>query len=121
MGIIFVVFGLNFFFQFLPMPQPTQEAGDFMGAIMGTGYLFQLIKVIEITAGVALLVNRFVPLALVLLAPITVNIFLVHLMLDPGGLLMGVFVLVANFFLLFAYRNVFSDVLKPQVPMAHEA
>ena len=120
MGIIYVVCGLNFFFQFIPLPPPTEEAGAFMGDIAGTGYLFQLIKVLEISVGVAFIANRFVPLALVLIAPITVIIFLVHLMLDPGGLVMGVFLLVANFFLLYTYRNVFSDVLKPSVPMAHE-
>jgi uncharacterized membrane protein YphA (DoxX/SURF4 family) len=120
LGVIFVVFGLNFFFQFLPMPEPTPEAGAFMGALFATGYMFPLIKVIEIVTGLALLANRFVPLALVLLAPITVNIFLVHLLLDPGGLVIGLFVLTGNFFLLFAYKNVFSEMLKIQPKMAHE-
>lgn len=120
LGVIFVVFGLNFFLQFLPMPDPTPEAGAFMGALFATGYMFPLIKVIEIVVGVALLANRLVPLALVLLAPITVNIFLVHLLLDPSGLLLGAFVLVGNFFLLFAYKNVFSAMLKAQPAMAHE-
>lgn len=120
LGVIFVVFGLNFFFQFLPMPEPTPEAGAFMGALFATGYMFPLIKVIEIVTGLAILANRFVPLALVLLAPITVNIFLVHLLLDQGGLPVGLFVLAGNFFLLFAYKNVFSDLLKAQPKMAHE-
>jgi putative oxidoreductase len=121
LGIIYFVFGLNFFLQFIPQPDPTPEAGAFLGALFVTGYMFPIIKVIEIVIGLALLTNRFVPLALVLIAPISINIFLVHLLLDPSGLALGAVILLGNAFLLFAYRNVFTDLLKPQMQMAHEA
>ena len=72
-GFIFVVFGLNVFFHFIPMPA---EAGKFMGALGATGYFFQLLKATEIVAGAMLLANKLPALGLVLLAPIVVQNFL---------------------------------------------
>ena len=70
LGLVFVVFGLNFFFHFLPMPPMEGAPAAFMGALFATGYMFPLIKGTEVVAGAMLLGNRFVPLALTLLAPI---------------------------------------------------
>ena len=84
LGLIFAVFGLNGFLNFLPQPELNPAAGAFMGALAGAGYMFPLIKGTEVVAGVLLLANRAVPLALVLLAPIIVNIAAFHLVLQPG-------------------------------------
>lgn len=92
LGAIFLVFGLNGFFQFIPVPPLAPKAQAFMGAMIATGYLLILVKAIEVLAGIALLLNRRVPLALILLGPIVVNILLFHLVLDPGGAFIGVFV-----------------------------
>lgn len=85
LGLIFFVFGLNYFLEFLPAPPPPPEqALAFLGGLMAGGYVFPLIKAIEVAAGVALLANRFVPLALTLLAPIIVNIAAFHFLLAPS-------------------------------------
>ena len=84
LGAIFFVFGLNGFFGFLPQPEVTPEGGAFLGALAATGYLFPLLKGIEVLSGALLLSNRLVPLALVLLAPIVVNIVAFHAFLSPG-------------------------------------
>lgn len=84
LGLIYTVFGLNGFFQFLPMPPLPEQAGAFLGALAATGYMFPLIKATEVIGGIALLAGCYVPLALIILAPITVNIFLFHLVLTPG-------------------------------------
>src|SRR5688572_4020746 len=84
LGLIFVMAGLNGFLQFAPAPEFPPAAGAFIGALAGAGYLFPMIASIQLLAGIALLTNRFVPLALILLAPIAVNIAAFHLFLTPG-------------------------------------
>lgn len=88
-GLIWLVFGLNGFLQFLPMPPPAAEMGALLGALAASGYFFPLVKACEVLAGLMLVSNKFSNFALVLLAPILVNIIAIHLFLDPGGLLMG--------------------------------
>lgn len=85
LGLIFFVFGLNGFLGFLPQPEVTAEGGAFLGALAATGYMFPLVKGTEVLAGALLLSNRLAPLALVLLAPVVVNIVAFHVVLSPGG------------------------------------
>jgi uncharacterized membrane protein YphA (DoxX/SURF4 family) len=68
LGGIFFVFGLNGFLGFLPQPPLSDAGGAFLGALAATGYMFPLIKGTEVVAGLLLLGNRFVPLAITLLA-----------------------------------------------------
>lgn len=84
LGLGYTVFGLNFFFHFLPQPPMGESAVTFIMALIGSGYLFTLLKVTEIVGGLLLLSGKATPFALVLLAPITVNIVAFHLFLDPA-------------------------------------
>jgi uncharacterized membrane protein YphA (DoxX/SURF4 family) len=111
LGLIFFVFGLNFFFHFLPQPPPPPAAGAFAAAMFATGYLFVLVKVVEVTSGVLLLAGRFVPLALTLLAPIIVNIVFFHAFLAPAGLPIPILVLALELFLAWSYRDVYRPML----------
>src|SRR5437868_5904386 len=73
LGLVFFVFGLNGFLHFIPQNgTPPEGAAAFAGALFKTGYMFPLLKGVEVLAGLSLLGNRFVPLALALLAPIVV-------------------------------------------------
>ncbi len=110
LGLIFTVFSINFFVPFLPMPEPTPEAGAFLGALMASGYMFYFIKIVELVGGIMLLIGICIPLALLLLAPIVVNIFLFHIFLDPAGFLMGLFIFLLELYLLYHYRSVFSKI-----------
>jgi uncharacterized membrane protein YphA (DoxX/SURF4 family) len=113
LGLTFFVFGLNGFFNFIPPPpKPMPEALlAFSGALMKTGYLFQLVKGTEVVAGILLLANRFVPLALALLAPVVVNIVAVHLFLDHSGLPIALVVLALELYLAWAYRKTYRPML----------
>jgi uncharacterized membrane protein YphA (DoxX/SURF4 family) len=111
LGLIFFVFGLNGFLQFLPTPPPPERAMAFMGALAATGYMFPLIKSVEVIGGVLLLSNRFVPLALAILAPNVVNIVLFHAVLAPGGLAVALFVLALELFAAWSYRDAFAPLL----------
>ena len=90
LGLIFFVFGLNGFLLFIPPPELGERAGALMGALMETGYFIPILKITEIVGGALLLAGMFVPLALVLLAPIVVQILLFHIVLEPAGLPMAV-------------------------------
>lgn len=85
LGFTFTVFGLNGFLHFIPLPPPEGVAAQFMGALAASGFLMPVF-VLELVAGVLLLANRFVPLALALLAPIVVNIALYHALMARHGL-----------------------------------
>src|SRR4051794_32468197 len=86
LGLVFFVFGLNGFFHFIPQPPPPESALRFFELMTGS-YLFTLVKATEVTVGALLLSNRFVPLALTLLAPVTVNIVLFHATLEAPATL----------------------------------
>ena len=114
MGLIFLVFGLNGFLHFIPQPKtPMPEgAASFAGALLKTGYMFPMVMGTQLLVGVLLLLNRFVPLALALLAPVVVNIVAFHVFLAPSGLVLALVVLVLELHLAWAYRNAFRPMLK---------
>ena len=114
LGLGFTVFSLNFFHPFLPMPPPPPAAGAFAGAMFATGYIFHLLKVLELLSGLALLAGVFVPLALAVLAPIIVNILFFHAFLAPSGLPLPVVLLALELFLAWAYRDSFAPMLNPR-------
>lgn len=111
LGLVFVVFGLNGFFHFIPLPKMSGHPADFMGAMAATGYL-RVIQVLQIVGGVLLLLGRFVPLGLTLLGPIVVNIVLFHVFMDRAGLPMAIGVAACSLFLLFSYRSSFAGILR---------
>jgi putative oxidoreductase len=85
LGLIFLVFGLNGFIHFIPGAPPPGLAGQFFGAIIAS-HLSWIIFGVQAVGGALLLVNRFVPFALVILGPVIVNIFFFHLFMAPSGL-----------------------------------
>ena len=114
LGLMFFIFGLNGFLNFIPPPPPDQlpkALVEFSTAMMNTGYLFQLVKGTEVAMGLLLLLNRFVPLALVILAPVIVNIVLVHALLAPDGLVIAVVILALELYLAWSYRSAFRPLL----------
>lgn len=111
-GLLWVVFGVNFFLQFLPNPPPPESMVKIMEGFLATGYLLKLAKMIEITVGICLVFNVFVPLALILIAPITVNILMIHLFVEPSGLPIAIFMIGVNIFLASRYGSYYKPLLK---------
>lgn len=118
MGVGFLIPGLNGFFHFMPMPPAPEAAMNFAGALAATGYMFPLVKSLEIAAGIALLSGRFVPLALLVLAPIMVNILAFHAALAPAGLGMPLVLFALGLYLAWSYRDAFRPVLRAKTPLA---
>jgi uncharacterized membrane protein YphA (DoxX/SURF4 family) len=109
LGLILLVFGLNAFYDFLglpAMPEDARRVFDYMGYMIMYAVLFQML------VGVLLLINRFVPLALLVLAPISLNILAFHLFFFPAGILPGLVVAALNVFLLTQYLDFFRPFLQ---------
>jgi putative oxidoreductase len=121
LGLAFTVFGANFFLHFLPQPPPPAEGGAFLGAL-AAGKILNIIKIVEIAAGLALLGNRFVPLALTLLAPVEIGILAYHGVFDPAGLPVIAVLVALTVYLAWAYRAAFAPMLRTHVePAAGDA
>ena len=110
-GLVFLVFGLNAFLHFLPMPSMGMKAKAFMMALDSANIL-EVKTIIEIVAGILLVANKFVPLALTILAPIVVNIVLFHMFLAPEGMPIAIVVAGLEGFLLFTYWDNFKRLLE---------
>ena len=110
LGLIFVVFGLNGFFNFLNMgPMPSGLAGQFIGALAQSHY-FWVVAALQVAGGALLLVNRFVPLGLVLLGPVIVNILLYHLFLNLTGIGLAIVVAILWLIVFYGHRQYFSGI-----------
>lgn len=111
LGLIFVIFGANGFLQFIHMPPPTGLAGQFMGAIFMSHY-YVAIFLLQLVGGLLLLAGRYVPLALVLLGPVIVNIFLFHVFLAPAGLPMATVVVILWLLTFAGVRSAFAGIFQ---------
>jgi putative oxidoreductase len=114
LGFTFVFFGLNGILNFIPMPPPTGIAGQFAGALFLSHYLIP-IMLIQLVAGILLVANRFVPLALTFLGPVIVNIFFYHAFMDPSGLPRAAFVIVLWLLVAYSVRSAFAGILQQRV------
>ena len=114
LGLVFFLAGVNVFLQLIPMPPMPPAAARVVGGLASSGYFFPLLGAVETLAGAALLARRFVPLALVVLAPLIVNICLLHLFLAPAGLPLASVLLVLELFLAWSYRTAFASLLRGQ-------
>lgn len=108
LGLLFAVFGLNGFLNFIAPPPHGGPAGEFLGALAASGYMFPFIKAVELLTGVLLLAGRYVPLALTLLAPVVVNIVLFHAFLEPQGIAIPLVALALGVYLAWTERAVYA-------------
>src|SRR6201989_1208976 len=115
LGLIFFVFGLNGFLHFIPATPPSGTAGQFVGALFVSHYLVPIF-LLQIISAVLLLVNRYVPRALTLTAPIIVNILLIHILMLPSGLPLALFVTVLWMVVFVGVRSAFAGLWQPRVP-----
>jgi uncharacterized membrane protein YphA (DoxX/SURF4 family) len=113
LGLIFVLFGSNGFLHFLPMPPlPQGVTGEYLHAFFASGYVY-VISGFQLAGGLLLLIGRFVPLGLTILAAIIVNIWAFHLLMAPEGLPPAVVVTILELFLVWSYRDRFAGILRP--------
>jgi putative oxidoreductase len=115
-GLLYAVSAFAYFFNLMPQQEMTGATLVFVQGLAAAGYFMPLLKSIELIFGISLIIGRFVPLSLVVLFPVTLNIFLFHIFLAPEALAVPIGLLTANLFLAYCYRASF----KPLV-VAHTA
>jgi len=112
LGLIFLVFGFNHFVPFIPAgPMPAGPAGQFMGALMTTHYMY-VVAFFEVLPAILLLINRYVPLALTFLGPVIFNILLVGLLMAHIALPMAIVLVILWFLLFFRHRTAFAGLFQ---------
>jgi len=117
LGLVFVVFGFNAFFHFIPQQPMPEKAAAFMMPLISSGYYYP-IAILQILGGIGLLIGaRFVPLGLTLLGPIIVNIMLFHIFIVRDGLGIAVVISVLALFLLWVYRFKFPAIFRIGEPL----
>jgi uncharacterized membrane protein YphA (DoxX/SURF4 family) len=119
MGVPLIVFGLNAFLNFIPEPATPlpDRAAAFTEALIESGYMMRLIGTTQLIAGILLVSNRFVPLALALFAPFMVNSIAFHVFLEPSGLPIAAVFLILEVYLAWVYR----DAYRAMLAMRHSA
>jgi putative oxidoreductase len=112
MGLLFIFGAVVFLFNLFTPPPMEGPLKTFNEGLAATGYFFTFLKITELICGILLVVGRFVPLALVILSPIILNILMVHLFLDRSGLPVAIFLVLANIFIAYYYRDRFEPLLR---------
>ena len=114
LGLIFVVFGLNGFLNFLHAPMPTGNAGQYLAVLASTHYI-HVVFLVQLVGGLLLLSGQWVPLALVLLGPVIFNVLLFHITMEPSGLPPGILALILWFIIFFGVRRAFDGIFAQKV------
>jgi hypothetical protein len=114
LGLMFTVFGLNGFLNFIPAPPPPPAlAGQFLGALAASHYLVPVF-LLQLVSGLLFLANRYVPLALTLIGPVIVNILLVHVLMSPSSIVPGLFATVCWLIVFYRFRAAFAGIFQSQ-------
>ena len=115
MGLMFLFASIVVLFNLMPHPEMKGNAKLFMDGIMATGYFMTLLKVTELVCGLAFVAGRFVPLATVVIFPITLNILFYHVFVAPEGLPVAIPLMLGNLFLAYACRKNYKTLLAAKI------
>jgi uncharacterized membrane protein YphA (DoxX/SURF4 family) len=113
MGLLFLFASITYWLKLITPPEPTGAMKTFSAGLEASVYLMPTVKVIELSCGLAFVMGKFVPLAAVLIAPIIINILLVHTYLAHEGLPVAIFLVLANAFLAYCHRDSYRPLFKP--------
>ena len=113
LGLVFFGFGLNGLMQLFPLPPAQGAAAVFINGLIASRYLFPLLFVIYVLTGTALVIGRFVPLSLTVLAPVIVNVAVMQLFVPSSGaeIVLAALVTVLEIYLAWSYRSAFQPLL----------
>ena len=107
-GFMMVNSGLNKFLNYMPIPEMTESAEALMGALGASIYVFPLVAIVELLAGGLIITKKYNALGAVLMMPVTVNIFLIHTVLNPTGIILSLVLLLINLWILIQNKSKFT-------------
>lgn len=110
-GLFLLFFGLNKFFHFMDMGPMSEAAGAYFGALSSTKTIM-LVAIVEIIAGLSLLINKFGALMMLILMSVSINAVLFHAILEPATIPGSLMLLVLNVVMLYAYKDQYKELLK---------
>ena len=105
LGGIFVISGFNGFFHFIPITSMSTSPLGFISPMISSGDFFYVIRFFEAVLGLMILAGMFMPIALIMLFPITMNLFMFHMTAGLGGIPMSLMLLFANVYMIYAHRE----------------
>ena len=114
LALIFLVFGMNHYLNIIHVDLPGGTAGQFMGALMVSHYLY-VVAFFEVAPAILLLIGRFVPLALTVLAAVIINIFLTGLLMTAQALPISIVLIVLWFLAFYPVRSAFAGIFQARV------
>ncbi len=103
-------FGANKLFHFMDPPPPPDEAMGYWTALTASKTM-TLVAIVEIAAGLALLLNKYAALMMVILMSVSVNAVLYHATMDSASIPMALVLLALNVVMLYAYKDKYKDLL----------
>jgi putative oxidoreductase len=115
MGLMFLFASIVVLFKLMPQPEMKGNAKLFMDGIAATGYFMTLLKLTELVCGLAFVCGRFVPLATVVIFPITLNILFYHAFVAPEGLPVAIPLMLGNLFLAYACRKNYKTLVAAKI------
>ena len=112
LGLTLITFGLNKFFNFMPVMELSAPGLEFMGAFVKIGYGMAIVAIIEIITGILIATNKYRALALVILFPIMLNALLFHMFLDPENILPAIIAVGMNLFLMYSNKEKYASLFQ---------
>ena len=114
LGAMMLFASISYFFKIGPeQPEPTGDLATLMAGFIASKYIFPVAKTIELLAGLMLVSGKFVRLGTIILLPISINIFLIHVVVTGTDIPMAATILFANVFLIYANWDGFKEIVKP--------
>ncbi len=114
LGAMMLFASISYFFDLVgEQPKPTGDLATLMAGFMASKYIFPVAKSIELLAGLMLVSGKFVKLGTIILLPININIFLIHMVVTGTDIPMAAAILLANIFLIYANWESYKEIVKP--------
>ena len=107
-GFMMVNSGLNKFLNYMPIPEMTESAEALMVALGASIYVLPLVAIVELLAGGLIITKKYNALGAILMMPITINIFLIHTVLNPAGIILSLVLLLINLWILLENKSKFT-------------
>lgn len=113
MGLLFIYAAVSFFLKLAPEPETTGAFKAFQSGIVASTYIMPLAKALELLCGLSFLTGKFVTLANIVILPVTINIFMIHLFMTPENLPIAIALVLGNLFLIYRYWNNYKSIFTP--------